>query len=122
MGWAFCNSGYVKTRKEHKCEHCRRIIPKGSKVLNWHGMWDGEFQNSYACHWCEKQRDFLVDENNYIVDFWDGIYYVFEDEISELKKEYDDLEWDLEGDYLAFRDADNNFIDKLYMPVLNTIK
>ena len=43
----------VITRKPHSCEYCGRIIPVGSTAHNCRGMWDGEWQNWYACDFCK---------------------------------------------------------------------
>ncbi len=45
---------YVKTRKEHLCIYCGRMIPKGLTVRNYHGMWENDWQNWYACDFCIK--------------------------------------------------------------------
>jgi hypothetical protein len=121
VGWAFCETEHIKTRKDHKCIFCHRIIPKGSpNIYHWHGMYDGEFQNSYACHWCEDYQDSMVDDwDNEILDFWDCIREdLFYDKIQELKKIDEDLEIELEGDYLVFYTYDEKELYREYMPVI----
>lgn len=106
MSWSFCDSRHVKiTRKEHKCVFCGRVIPeKSPNIYNWYGMYDGEFQNSYSCHWCEDNKDRLIDSyDNEIMDFWDCIREdIFYDKLKELKAQFDDVEMKFEGDYLVF--------------------
>ena len=120
MCWEFCNTGFVTTRKEHKCTYCGRIIPiKSKKIFNWNGKFDGEFQNSYACHWCyEHKEDFDYDE--YIGDFWDGLNEIFYDKKRELEKLTEDehVEIELEGDYLIFEDSEGKEIHREYIPVI----
>ena len=42
---------------------CGRTIPTGSKnILHWCGKFEGEFQNSYACNYCEDNQEELVDQ------------------------------------------------------------
>ena len=45
---------YVKTKKVHACIYCGRKIPAGNKMRNYHGLWEGDWQNWYACGFCEK--------------------------------------------------------------------
>lgn len=118
MGWDFCNSGKVKrTRKNHKCEFCGRIIPKGSvNILNWSGKFEGDMQNSYACHWCENHQSNLVDDyDNTISDFWDSLREdIFQEEFRKFKDCdcVDEkgmtgcIEANLEDDYLIFKCED----------------
>ena len=62
MGWAFCNKRRIKkTRKPHNCIFCGRVIPAGTpNIYNLVGLFEGDFQNAYACHWCEDHQDRLV--------------------------------------------------------------
>ena len=53
MSWDFIRTSDIKhTRKEHECLMCGRTIPIGKPAYNWRGLYDGEFQNSYACMFC----------------------------------------------------------------------
>jgi len=45
---------YVKTRKPHSCIYCGRKLPAGSRMRNYHGLWEGNWQNWYCCGFCEK--------------------------------------------------------------------
>jgi len=128
MGWDFCNTKTVKkTKKDHHCEFCGRVIPKGSQnIFNWSGKWDGELVNSYACHWCIANEDRLLDNwDNTIKDFWDCMHDdFFYDKFQELKKQgYEDifLSFDKENpDWLLFInegfDGDKE-IHREYLPV-----
>ncbi len=40
----------VTGRKEHQCEWCHGIIPKGEKHPQFKGKWQGEWQNWRAWH------------------------------------------------------------------------
>jgi hypothetical protein len=115
MSWQFCDSGYLKTRKDHRCAYCGRTIPKGNKVFNWHGMFEGEFQNSYACHWCDEHQDELVDDDGCISDFWECIDSIL-DYPHEKYEEYDYS--DFNGDYLVLYDSDDKKLERIYMPVI----
>jgi len=46
---------YVTTRKDHACEGCNKIIPKGSRILNVHGRL-GIWFNEYWCPQCDWDR------------------------------------------------------------------
>lgn len=121
MGWAFCETKHVKTRKDHKCIFCGRVIPKESKdIYHWHGMFEGEFQSEYACNWCEDHQNDMVDAwDNSIIGFWDSIReIIFKDKIQELEKIDEDLEIKLEDDYLVFYTYDKKEIYREYMPVV----
>ena len=58
----FNQDKHVKTRKEHRCEYCGKMIPKGTPgVLYESGSFDGYMFARYACSECQP----------YINDFWD---------------------------------------------------
>ena len=38
-----------RSRKDHRCDGCRRIIPVGSKYLRYAGVYDGDF-GCFAMH------------------------------------------------------------------------
>jgi hypothetical protein len=46
---------YVKISRDHACEGCQKIIPKGSRVLNVHGR-VGFWFNEYWCDRCDVDR------------------------------------------------------------------
>ena len=127
MGWDFCKQKIVKkTGKDHKCEFCGRIIPKGSfNILNWSGKWDGELVNSYGCHWCIENEDRLTDEISLeILDFWDCLYEdIFYDKIKELRESGNSIviNFDSEdSDWLIFIDDDTGeIVHREYMPIVN---
>lgn len=48
----FGEEKWVKTRKPHSCAYCGRKIPNGTKARNYNGMWEGDWQNWYACEFC----------------------------------------------------------------------
>jgi hypothetical protein len=103
VSWAFCTTKHVKkTRKPHRCEFCGRIIPAGTlNILNWAGLYDGDFQNSYACHWCEEHQSQLVDDwDNEILDFWDCLKGdIFWKELEPYRPVYGETN----GDYFVFK-------------------
>jgi hypothetical protein len=118
MSWSFVNQKHVKTRKDHKCVYCQRIIPKGSKnIIHWWGKWEDDFQSSYACNWCHEHSEYLQDDDM-IADFWEGIHWMFEEKIRESEDLYESsIEYDLEGDYLVFT-IDDKEIHREHLPIV----
>jgi len=109
MGWAFCNTKHIKkTRKPHRCIFCARLIPTGTtNVLNWAGLFDGNFQNSYACNWCEDHQSHLVDDfDQEILDFGtcleEDIFY------EELKLFDVRVYYQSDGDFFIFKSYDSD--------------
>jgi hypothetical protein len=55
---SFWNSKTIKkTRKQHKCEFCGRIILIGSSCSSESGTYEGNFQHYYLCNRCVKFID-----------------------------------------------------------------
>lgn len=104
MGWEFCETIHVrKTRKPHRCAFCGRIIPVGTpNILHWKGKFDGDFQSSYACHWCEDNQNHLVDDwDNEILDFGDCLREdIFQNEIDIIGES---VYFESDGDYFVFK-------------------
>ncbi|MDF2649573.1 MAG: hypothetical protein K0Q73_5378 [Paenibacillus sp.] len=50
----------IKTRKDHKCEGCFELIPKGTEVTHCKGKWEGEFYDYHMCDPCLKTMDDVV--------------------------------------------------------------
>lgn len=104
MSWEFCNIIHVKkTRKPHTCAFCGRVIPSGSTdILNWSGKWEGDFQNSYACNWCEDNQSRLVDDwDGEILDFGDCLREdIFQSEIDAIGES---VYFESDGDYFVFK-------------------
>mgnify|MGYP000084118037 FL=1 len=46
----------VRTRKQHRCEECGAVIPKGDLAENVTGLCDGSWFSGYFCGACEKTR------------------------------------------------------------------
>lgn len=42
----------VVTRKPHRCLLCMRILPAGSSMRYWVGIYEGDFCTSYSCQTC----------------------------------------------------------------------
>ena len=84
-----------RTRKPHKCDACRRIIPKGSGAFHQWGKSDGAFYSYYLCSTChELARDFP----QFIIDDWEGF-----------------IEPDILSEYMAYYECKTpeEFLDKL---------
>ena len=114
MGWAFCEEKHIKkTRKPHKCVFCGRTIPAGSpNIYNWAGLYEGDFQNSYACNWCEDHESRLVDTwDNEILDFWDCLKEdIFWKELEPYRDKYGSITvyGKADGDYFVFCSHDTD--------------
>ena len=44
----------VTTRKPHRCEGCRKIIPAGSQMSYTRCLFDGSWSNWYECEDCRR--------------------------------------------------------------------
>ena len=112
MGWAFCKEKHIKkTRKSHKCVFCGRTIPAGSpNIYNWAGLYEGVFQNSYACNWCEDHESRLVDTwDNEILDFWDCLKEdIFWKKLEPYRDKYGSIYGKADGDYFVFYSYDTD--------------
>jgi hypothetical protein len=130
MSWAFCNTRNIKkTRKPHRCIFCGRTIPEGTEnVYNWSGLFEGNFQNSYSCHWCEEHQSRLIDDyDSEILDFWDCLREdIFQDKFRRFKDcdcvdergMTGSIEATLKGDYLIFEcDTCKKEWHREYMPI-----
>ncbi len=104
----FCKTEHIKKiRKPHFCEFCGRNIPKGTpNVLHWSGKYEGEFQNSYACHWCEDHERGLVDKwDDVILEFSDCLIEdIFCEELEPFGKVY----YENDGDYFVFKSRETD--------------
>ena len=107
MSWSFVNSRTVKkTRKPHDCLICDREIPIGKSAFNWNGLYDGEFQNGYACMYCFENkigRDSGEDE----IGGDDFNYWVEEQGFSTCPncgevQGFNSYEWDLLKENISF--------------------
>lgn len=47
MSYVEFKSTFPKTRKDHNCEWCNELIPKGLKCFYRSYMWEGEFNHGY---------------------------------------------------------------------------
>jgi hypothetical protein len=75
MSWAFFQASDIKhTRKEHECLICGRKIPVGKPAYNWRGLYDGDFQNSYACRFCYENHIGMHSEEISECEFNDWLY------------------------------------------------
>lgn len=55
------------TRKEHECDGCRELIPKGSKAVRGTGVFEGEFYSYIICIPCGNH---LFEYHDKFVDGW----------------------------------------------------
>lgn len=84
-----------KTRKEHKCVACSKIISKGTSAYHQCGKFDGEFYSYYLCPTCFKIMDKYP---QFIIDDWEG-----------------SLEPDILAEYMSHYNCETveEFLDKL---------
>lgn len=76
----FGNYKLVKTKKEHSCMYCGRTIPKGIKAFNYRGLFEGDWQNWYACQFCDREvvptyGDEYISGDEFTNWFLDSDYY-----------------------------------------------
>ena len=116
MGWDFCQSNIVaKTRKDHICEYCGRNIPKGSKnIYHWQGKYEGEFQNSYACNYCEDHKEELIGYDDEIIYLSDVLYELYAYKFDNIYQKY----FEADGDYFVLKSKEQeNELIRVYCPI-----
>ena len=124
MGWDFCDSKNVKTRKEHNCAFCGRTILAGSEVFYWGGMYNGEFQSSYACNWCDDHQESLLNLDNEITDDFSTCLRedIFYSEVKNLGHLYVDADVD-DSDWFIFTDYETDEeVHREYCPIVSATK
>lgn len=52
----YYDDGISKTRKEHRCDECRTLIPKGTNIHWYTGKVNGEWVRYRDCHACMERR------------------------------------------------------------------
>lgn len=48
----FYGARNVKGRKDHRCDECLRVIPKGEQHEYAKGLWEGDFSDFRTCGLC----------------------------------------------------------------------
>ena len=66
---------YAKTRKNHVCEYCDRLIPAGEPRYAISGKYEGDFQNYSLCPWCEQHIAQIENDNGSSYEFQRGGLY-----------------------------------------------
>lgn len=65
---SFQNQTKIKsTRKEHECEGCCEMIPKGSEAVRGSGIFEGEFYSYIICMLCDTH---LTEYREEFADGW----------------------------------------------------
>lgn len=77
MSYDLHNRNRVKTKKDHKCEGCFEVIPKGTETTHCKGRYQG---NWYNYHMCELCIDYMDDKEGWDDGFTPG-------EIGDLRNE-----------------------------------
>jgi hypothetical protein len=66
----------VKSRKDHKCSECRRVIKKGEHYKRIKGLWDGYFSTYKHCADCQSIAKEFFHSFNFeclLDDLWEFI-------------------------------------------------
>jgi len=56
----FAQESYPITRKPHRCEACRAVIPAGEMAKHTAGKFDGAFFSNYLCNVCAQLELIIV--------------------------------------------------------------
>jgi len=62
----------VKTKKEHLCFSCLKKFPENTVMVNWAGIYMGDFNSGYTCLTCQEIIVLSVQNgriNNDVVEF-----------------------------------------------------
>lgn len=124
MSWSFCNIRFIKkTRRPHPCSFCGRLISIGAtNIYNWCGVYEGSFQNHYACNWCEDHKDRLIDSFNQEIMYFDDclIKDIFQ---KELKPFNEILYFERDEDFFVFKtECGDNEVLRVKCPITRDSK
>lgn len=71
-------SQMVRTKKNHRCHGCERMIPRGTLAKSWASVDHGDFSAGYCCLDCiEYAKKSRVFENGDCImsgDFWEEFH------------------------------------------------
>lgn len=59
-GTSFADKVITRSRVEHQCEECRRILPAGSSYVRVSGTWEGDFFSMKMCLRCRRATRWLM--------------------------------------------------------------
>jgi len=76
-----------RSRRQHKCCECRRIIEPGELYLRESGLWDGMFQTFKTCRDCQSVRNSFLFIGHQYGMMWEDL----EEHIRECKGEVGSL-------------------------------
>ena len=54
------DASLMRTRKQHTCEECGRIIKPGERAEQAKGCWDGYWATYYTCNKCLELRQYIA--------------------------------------------------------------
>lgn len=54
-----CKTRIIKSKKDHQCIECGRIVPKGESLEKFDGLYDDEWKHYYTCEECFHLRSFI---------------------------------------------------------------
>ena len=93
-----CVQKTVTTRKTHDCDICGRTIPKGFNAAHTSGMWEGDWQNWYACEFCKDNCIPNSEEGISNQDFTDYVFEMPEANCPRCTASYGDIDFEIEQD------------------------
>lgn len=68
----FYRQRYPVARKEHECEYCHRIIPKGERYSYEAGKFDGDMFSRKLCSECMSiLNDYFIENDVEEFDWWE---------------------------------------------------
>ncbi len=75
------NCEFVKSRKDHRCVECSRVIAKGSQYQRISFLWEGAFETHHTCSDCAEIRSAFdcsqVDEAIQFGELWNELTPAF---------------------------------------------
>lgn len=54
MSYTVLKHKQVKTKKPHLCFSCLKRIPENTVMVNWAGIYMGDFNSGYTCLTCQE--------------------------------------------------------------------
>lgn len=71
-------------RKDHVCDYCRTVIPKGVEYTLTRGNSDGQFYGSKSCYYCDEAFEVMQQDHEFSLGSDD---YVTEDTLMMFASE-----------------------------------
>lgn len=81
----------VVARKEHRCNECHEVIPKGSRYEHVRGLWEGYWETWKTCIPCRNVRNSLFSCGFSYGMIWEDVREAFQADLPYGEK--DDFDW-----------------------------